>query len=214
MPPTTPPPLTAATVRSVTRALEQILAEIVAGKAFQITRLTRIKRLCTDTAAAGAFALFIAERSLQKLEQRKRPDSVTDEQWNEFVVLARDGVRSLAAFCASQTTETEREARAQRSRLYAAQNTYKNLPYISVRVIVCWEAMQVETALACALERWPHEQARYGYQLASDYVKRFESTVQGGDLNRSSAEPLAEVIAFWQGYAERLVEAERSARVS
>lgn len=58
--------------------------------------------------------------------------------------------------------------------------------------------------LACE----PELRARYGYELASDYVKRYEPTAFG-DLNRASVEPLAEVTRFWHGYAHSLGAAGR-----
>jgi hypothetical protein len=70
--------------------------------------------------------------------------------------------------------------------------------------------MQVETALACVLACEPQLRARYGYELASNYVKRYEPTAFG-DLNRASVEPLAEVTRFWHGYADQLAEVERKA---
>lgn len=209
-PGTAPEPLTAAAVRSVARALERILAEIENGAAFQITRLTRVKRLCADHAAADAFAMFIAGRALAKLENRERPDSVSAERWAQFIILARDGMARLEEFLANRSPETEHALRAQGLALYQAQREHQNIPYGMVRLIVCWEAMQVERAIDCVLAHWPEERARYGYELASDYVKRYEPRAMG-DLNWASAEPLAEVISFWHGYADQLAMAERTA---
>jgi hypothetical protein len=76
-----------------------------------------------------------------------------------------------------------------------------------VRLIACWEALQVEQALDCVLAGWPKARERYGYELASDYVRR--SNFSGsGDLNKESAEPLAEIVAFWYGYADSLAAAQ------
>src|SRR5262245_13215026 len=117
-------PLTATTVRSVVRALERILAEIAGGAAFPITRLTRVKRLCTDEAAAASFAIFIAERALVKLEHRARPDAVSAERWAQFIGLARDGLARLVEFQADRSPETERALRMQCQSLYQAQSEY------------------------------------------------------------------------------------------
>lgn len=199
-------PLTAATVRSVARALEKILVELQGGAAFQLTRMTRVKRLCIDQAAAEAFALFIAGHALAKLEYRERPDSVSAERWEQFITLARDGVARLEEFLPGRSTETERVLHAQRHALYQAQSEHKGVPYGLVRLIVCWEAMQVERAIDCVLSHWPEERARYGYELASDYVKRYEPGASR-ELNRASVAPLAEIIGFWHGYADSLAAA-------
>ena len=206
-----PAPLTAATVRAVARALEGILFEIQGGAVFQITRLTRVKRLCADQAAAEAFAAFIADRALAKLVDCTCPDTVPAERWDAFIALAREGVAGLERYLADRSADAERTLRTQRQVLYNAQHDHRNVPYGAVRVIVCWEAMQVETALACVLAREPELRARYGYELASDYVKRYEPTAFG-ELNRASVEPLAEVTRFWHGYADSLGAAGRGGK--
>jgi hypothetical protein len=197
-------------VRTVARALEGILAEIQGGAAFPITRLTRVKKLCADQAAAEAFAAFMAGRALAKLLDRERPREVPAERWAQFIVLARAGVAGLERYLADRSPETERALREQRHALYQSQCEHKNIPYGALRLIVCWQAMQVETALDCVLTRVPEARARYGYELASDYVKRYESSVLG-DLNGASAEPLADVITFWHGYADALAAGEMPA---
>ena len=74
---------------AVLRALEQILADLRQGKSYQITRLTRLKRLCAESEAATQFAAFVAQRSLQRLVERKRPETVAPERWE------RDCARAL-----------------------------------------------------------------------------------------------------------------------
>lgn len=179
-------PLTAADVRAVARALEGILSEIQGGAAFQITRLTRVKRLCADQAAAEAFAAWIADHALAKLLDRTRPDTVPAERWEQLIALARAGVAGLARHRADHAPATERALREQRQALYQAQSEHRNVPYGAVRVIVCWEAMQVETALECGLAREPELRARYGYELASDYVKRYEPTTRPSGVRKAS----------------------------
>ncbi len=196
-------PLTAASVRAVARALEGILFEIQGGAAFQITRLTRVKRLCTDQATAEAFAAFIADRAYAKLLERKQPKTVSPERWGQFMALAREGVIGLERHLADHSAETERALREQHHALFNAQREQQPIPYGAARVIVCWEAMQVETALACVLAHEPKLRSRYGYELASDYVKR-DAPNAFGDLHRASVEPLAEVTRFWHDYADHL----------
>lgn len=114
------------------------------------------------------------------------------------------GVAGLEQFLADRSADTERQLRTQYQALSNAQREHRNVP-------VCWEAMQVETALACVLARQPELRARSGYELASDYVKRYEPTAFGA-LNRASVEPLVEVTRFWHGYADGLGAAGRGDR--
>lgn len=128
------------------------------------------------------------------LEKRLCADQAAGEAFAAFI--ARQALAQLESRKRSDTVSAERWA----------QSEHKNIPYGAVRLVVCWEAMQVETALNAVLARWPEERARYGYELASDFVKRYEPGAFG-DLNRASAEPLAEVITFWHGYADSLAAA-------
>jgi hypothetical protein len=202
-----PQPLTAAKVRSVARTLEGILAEIQAGESFQLTRLTRLKPLCADKAAAERFAAFLAGRALARLEAQGPQRHAPAEQWASLVALAREGVARLEQYLAGPTPELEHSLREHARAMYQAQSQQQHIPFGAARIIVCWEAMLVETAINLTLSSSPEARARYGYELAGDYVKRYRSDAHGA-LNRDSAEPLAEVISFWQGYADALAAAE------
>ncbi|HEY3232527.1 MAG TPA: hypothetical protein VGJ87_25070 [Roseiflexaceae bacterium] len=188
-------------ISAVIRALEKILADLRQGKSYQITRLTRLKRLCTDSEVATQFAAFVAQRSLQRLLERERPERVAPERWERYVTLAAAGVDRMRQYLAERTPETRSALREQLRALEQAQSTYENIPYGAVRIVECWDAMLVETALRCMLAL--HDTARLGYELARDYVERYNPRY-GAGLIPSSAEPLEEVIGFWRAYvAER-----------
>lgn len=91
--------------------------------------------------------------------------------------------------------------------MYQAQGEHQDIPYGAVRLIVCSEALQIEQALDRVLSGWPEGRARYGYELASDYV-RCSNFSGSGAVNKESAEPLAEIVAFWYGYADSLAAAQ------
>jgi hypothetical protein len=194
----TPEQLTPKQMGAIVRALDQILSDLRQGKWYQITRLTRIKRLCTDAAAATQFAAFIAERSLQRLYEREPPEGVAPEDWQRYVALATEGAERMRLYLAEQTPEAQSALREQLRALEQSQRAYQNIPYGAVRLITCWEAMLVETALRCMLT--PQASERLGYELARYYVERYNPHY-GAGLIPESAEPLAEVIDFWRAYA-------------
>lgn len=206
-------PITAAKVRSVARALQGILAELQGGASFQLTRLTRVKTLCADKAAAWQFAAFIAGRALARLRAKgqEQPSYASAEQWAALMALAPEGVTRLEQYLAGPTTELEQALHKHAQNLYRTQSQQQHIPYGAARVIVCWEALLIETAIRLALARQPEERASFGYELTSDYVRRYRSDV-GRALNQDSAEPLAEVVSFWMGYAEALATAEAAAK--
>ena len=105
------------------------------------------------------------------------------------------------------TPEAQAALREQMAVLRQSQSNYKNIPYGAVRIVECWEAMLVETALRCILT--PHDTARLGYELARDYVERYDPRY-GTGLIPESAEALEEVIGFWRAYlAERQAQHEK-----
>lgn len=121
----------------VLRALEQILADLRQGKAYQITRLTRLKRLCADSEAATQFAAFVAQRALQRLLERKRPETVVPERWERYITLASDRVDRMQHYLVEATPETQAALREQMAVLRQSQSTYQNIPYGAVRIVEC-----------------------------------------------------------------------------
>jgi hypothetical protein len=182
---------------AVLRALEQIHADLRQGQSYQITRLTRLKRPCADSEAATQFAAFVAQRALQRLRERKPPETIRPERWQRYITLATEGVDRMQRYLAEETPEARAALREQMRVLEQAQSTYEHIPYGAVRIVECWEAMLVETALCCILT--PHDTARLGYELARDYVERYDPRY-GSGLIPESAEPLEEVIGFWRAY--------------
>jgi hypothetical protein len=122
---------------------------------------------------------------------------VAPERWERYVTLASEGVDRMQQYLVEETLETHVALREQMSALAQAQSIYQNIPYGAVRIVECWEAMLVETALRCILT--PHDSARLGYELVRDYVQRYDSRY-GTGLIPASAEPLEEVIGFWRAY--------------
>jgi hypothetical protein len=197
---------------AVIRALEQIVSDLRQGQSYQITRLTRLKRLCAEAEAATQFAAFVAQRSLQRLVERKPPDTVAPERWERYIALATEAVDRMREYLVEGTPEARAALRGQMRALEQAQSTYKHIPYGAVRIVECWEAMLIETALRCVLT--PYDSARLGYELARDYVERYDPHY-GTGLIPASAEPLEEVIGFWRAYVagrQSHTEAERTAQ--
>jgi hypothetical protein len=185
------------TTADTIRALAGLVVALRHGDSFAITRLTRIKRLCADPQAAAEFARFIARRAQAALRDRSRPERVAPEQWEHYRTLANVGVVQLDAYLADPTAAQATALREQLWALAQAQNTYRDIPYGMLRVVDCWEALLVETAIRCALT--PDASARLGYELARDYVERYDPRY-GTGLIPESAGPLEEIVDFWRHY--------------
>jgi hypothetical protein len=60
--------------------------------AIPITRLTSIKSLCVDAVAAQKFALYIAQRVQQQINQATCPEHFTSEEWAQQQQLVDDAI--------------------------------------------------------------------------------------------------------------------------
>ena len=174
--------------------LAQMAADLRQGASFNITRLTTVKRLCADSAAAARFALYLAERTRERMLQHVHPSHLTPERWEGFQQQVATGVGCMRRYLDRPTPEALEALRAARSALKEAQNQYRHLEWGPVRVIESREALLVEDATACVL--LPHQSADWGYKLARDYAERYDSRY-GNGLIPDSAPYVEEIADFW-----------------
>jgi hypothetical protein len=55
------------------RTLDEIAEQLRQGNDFPVTRLTTLKGLCEDSAAAGAFALFLTRKAQKAMREKGAP---------------------------------------------------------------------------------------------------------------------------------------------
>jgi hypothetical protein len=175
--------------------LAQVTAELRQGKSFNITRLTTVKRLCADSAAAARFALYLAEHTRERMLQPAHPSHLTPVRWEGFKQRVATGVEGMRCYLDRPTPEALGALRAARSALEEAQNQYRYLEWGPVRIIESREALLVEDAIACIL--FPHQSADWGYRLARDYAERYDSRY-GKGLIPDSAPYVEEIVDFWR----------------
>jgi len=177
------------------RKLARIAIELQQGESFSITRLTTLKRLCADSDAAARFALHLAERTHERMQQSPPPSHLTLERWESFKQQVAVGVECLFRHVSRPTPETLSALQAAWSALKASQNQYRKQAWGSVRIIESREALLVEKAIACVL--MPQQSAEWGYQLARDYAERYDPRY-GSGLIPDSAPYVEEIAVFWR----------------
>lgn len=177
------------------RQLARIAVELQQGKSFSITRLTMLKRLCADSAAAARFALQLAERTHERMQQSTLPSHLTAERWESFKQQVAAGVECLSRHLNQPTPETLSALQAARSALKASQNQYRKQAWGPVRIIESREALLVEKAITCVLI--PQQSADWGYRLARDYAERYDPSY-GSGLIPDSAPYVEEIAEFWR----------------
>jgi hypothetical protein len=177
------------------RKLAQIAATLRQGQSFNITRLTMLKRLCADPAAAARFALYLAERTHERMLQADQPSHLTPERWEGFKRLVATGVECMRRYLDEPTPEALAALRMARYALEESQNQYKHIEWGPVRIIESQEAVLVEDAASCIL--FPRQSADWGYRIARDYAERYSPTC-GTGLIPESAPYVEEIADFWR----------------
>jgi hypothetical protein len=177
------------------KKLDQIAAELRQGVCFNITRLTLLKRLCAEPATAARFALYLAERTRERMFQKELPSHLDSERWEDFKALVSTGAEAMQHYLDEPTPEALSALRAARSALEASQNQYQHQEWGPVRLIESREAVLVEDAIACLL--FPYQSADWGYRLAREHAERYDPRY-GTGLIPQSAPAVEEIAAFWR----------------
>jgi len=175
--------------------LDQLAAELRQGACFNITRLTLVKRLCAEPAAAARFALYLAERTRARMFQEARPSHLGSERWEDFKALVSTGAEAMHHYLDEPTPAALSALRAARSALEASQDQYQHQAWGPVRLIESREAVLVEDAIACLL--FPYQSADWGYRLARQHAERYDPRY-GTGLIPQSAPAVEEIAAFWR----------------
>jgi hypothetical protein len=176
------------------RKLARIAAELRQGKRFEITRLTLLKSLCKDPAAAGRFVVHLSRLNRDRMRARDCPSHLSADKWRRFQKLVKEAVRWMESYLQRPGKKPRSAMQRLLSEAQDMQNQYKDLRWTTVRIIECREALIVEKSLKCLL--YPHDSAVLCYQIARDHAERY-SPHHGTGLTPESA-PLVEDIAdFW-----------------
>jgi hypothetical protein len=164
--------------------LEEIVEAIQGKEIVQVTRLTVVKKLCENSDAAGAFAIFLAQQAQGRL--RERPGA------KRYVQLADRAAREMNSYVEDPTEDCEKRLRSLLLEIEAEQNEYVSIKWSAVRNIKSWDLLIVENALRAILNR--EEAPRLLYQAARDYV--------GGSIEfeKQSIPQLENIARFWRQY--------------
>lgn len=177
------------------RRLAMLAEELRTGKSFRITRLTVLKRLCTEWENAAPFACYLADLSQDHF--RMAPPSLLDADRAEaFGSLIANAVSCIHGYMAAPTRDADLALRAARRELQSAQSETRDMKWATVRTIHSRDALVVENAANCILD--PRNSAAWGYELGRTYAERYDMR-HGTGLVPESAPRVREIAAFWLG---------------
>src|SRR5919199_2512583 len=194
--PKQPPSPTAKVIPKI-RQLATIASELREGASFNITRLTILKSLCEDATAAAHFAVYLAQLTHKRMQEKACPFHLDPQQWEYYKQVVDEAIRQMERYVEEPSEEAADLVRAWLSDVRAIQNTYRNQAWGPVRIIYSTEVLLIEYALSCLLQ--PTASADWGYHLARQYAERYNSRYGTGLIPESA--PLVEDIAdFWCQY--------------
>lgn len=168
--------------------LNLVARQLAAGNSCSVTRLTSLKRLCTDHQAACAFVLHLAKLASRKSWSTCR--MATEEK--RLVGIAR---KALAGYQGGTNPTGEHPLAGLLRQLEAYQNEYKHLPWGPVRLIKSKRLLIYEQAIRCIIGSY--EAPYWCYQVARDYAERYDSKFPDG-LTPQSAPYVRHIAEFWK----------------
>ncbi len=164
--------------------LEGIVEAVRGKEKVEVTRLTVVKKLCENSDAASAFAMFLAQQAQGRLREK---------QGNEpYFELADRAVKEMKSYLDHPTEDCKKELWSLLLEIQAEQNEYVSIQWSAVRNIKSWDLLIVENTLRAILNR--EEAPRWLYQAARDYV--------GGSIEfeKRSIPQIEDIARFWRQY--------------
>ena len=191
----TPKKVSAKTARAIEK-LAQVARELYQGRNYNITRLTTLKSLCQDPAAASHFVFYLAQLTQKRMAQKK-PNHLSPEKWRQHKALVREAVAHIKSYLDHPTGQAEDKLRNLLYKIKQLQNTYENQRGGAVRLIESTDTLLVEKAMQCILS--PAQSAFWGYHVGREYAERY-NIYYGTGLMPESASLLADIVNFWYHY--------------
>ncbi len=164
--------------------------------AVSITRLTVLKGLCKEAATANRFVVYLARKTLDRLQQGQGRSSHLDTNTQRLHQrMMVEAMAEMEAWLNEQTDDGRRRLRDLVGRMKSQQNEYKKIKWATVRLISDSELLLFEEVVQCLLD--PAREAPYrAYETARRYTERYEPHL-GTGLIPESAPLVQDIVDFW-----------------
>ncbi len=181
------------------RRLAQLAADLRQGKDFPSTRLTVLKSLCQEPEVAARFALHLARRIREKVEeQAKKPGYLQTKEWARHRELIDRGVGAMEQHVATPSEERSSKLWGLLREMEGEQNEHRHIHGGPVRMIKNNDLLLVEYALRCFLAD-EASVPMWAYQTARHHAERYDPH-RGTGLIPASASLVQDVVDFWATY--------------
>jgi hypothetical protein len=179
------------------RKMAKIPDDLRAGKHFAITRLTVIKNLCREWEEAAHFAVYIAQRARERIEEETPPEGSNRQNWEHHEQVMDRAIAEMERALNNPLIDPKPELKVLLGEIVAEQNEFTELEDGPVRIISNRYLLVVEDALRCFVSR--STAYHWAYQAARNYSERSGSRF-GTGLNEESAPMVEDIVRFWCSY--------------
>lgn len=162
--------------------------------AVPITRLTSIKSFCNDKIATEQFALYIAKRVQEQMNQDGRPEHFSESQWSQQKKSIDEAIALMETYLKDSIYESQQSFRRLLIEIDSLQgDDYRKFQWTTVRFVRSGDLLKLEYALRCFVEQdFPY----WAYKLAREYVELYASQY-GTGITPESTPMLLEIAEFW-----------------
>ena len=162
--------------------------------AISITRLTSIKSICTDKIATEEFALYMAKRVQEQMNQDECPEEFSDEEWLQQKQLMNEALAQMKINLENPTYENQQSLLKLLREIDSLQgDDYQRVHWTTVRFVRSGNLLKLEYALRCFVEQdFPY----WAYKLAREYVEYY-TPMSGTGITYESVPMLLEIAEFW-----------------
>jgi hypothetical protein len=165
--------------------------------AIPITRLTSIKSLCQDEAAATQFALYLAQALQARITADGCPSHIEFAEWAHHQTVITNAIAAMAGYVENQQPEqlqTLQELLRQIDKLQG--DDVRRVSWNTVHFVKSGDLLRLEYAIRCFTSR---DFSYYAYKLAREFTESY-APQYGMGLIPESAPKLLEIAEFWCQY--------------
>jgi hypothetical protein len=165
--------------------------------AIPITRLTSIKSLCQDEAAATQFALYLAQALQARITADGCPSHVDPAEWAHHQTVIANAIEVMAGYVENRQPEgiqTLQELLRQIDKLQG--DDVRRVSWNTVHFVKSGDLLRLEYAIRCFTSQ---DFSYYAYKLAREFTESY-APQYGTGLIPESAPKLLEIAEFWCQY--------------
>jgi hypothetical protein len=165
--------------------------------AIPITRLTSIKSLCQDEAAATQFALYLAQALQARITADAYPSHVEPAEWAHHQTVIANAIEVMAGYVENPQPEGIQTLQRLLRQIDKLQgDDVRRVSWNTVHFVKSGDLLRLEYAIRCFTSQ---DFSYYAYKLAREFTESY-APQYGTGLISESVPKLLEIAEFWCQY--------------